>query len=280
MAFAKGAEAPSLVAIRNHWSGCWVGRGHSLPGRLLFLAFRAFSSYFEDRYREPGDSASASPPRICYLARFGCWRADLFSEFLQGNQCYFSISGALLMPSRSKSPIMPLRSSKSFRSGANLEIHFCFNPIRDLSVSLAVDLPFNPLRDFAPSFWPIVVPLCLFAVLYTYSMAKGYLDVFARLVMLLMPVFCIFAGMALGEIFPKLLKRRLLFALVMIVILLLIIPTILFDLAYGRAMQRRDVREMLRDDMRELIKDRSSTSYCCERTWRATSTLPCQRFFH
>jgi hypothetical protein len=111
-----------------------------------------------------------------------------------------------------------------------------------------------------PSFWPIVVPLCLFAALYTYSMAKNYMDLFARLVMLLLPVFCIFAGMAFGDILSKLFKRRLLFALVMILILLLIMPTILFDWAYGRAMRGRDVREMLRNDMGELIKDRSSTS--------------------
>ena len=52
------------------------------------------------------------------------------------------------MPSRSKSPIMPLRSSQSSRSSPNLEILFCFNPIRDLSDSVAGDLPFNPLRDF------------------------------------------------------------------------------------------------------------------------------------
>ena len=110
------------------------------------------------------------------------------------------------------------------------------------------------------SFWPAVVPLCIFAALYTYSMAKGYSGVFARQVMLLLPVFCIFAGLALEDILPRLLKRRLLFALVMISILLLIMPTILFDYAYGRAMQRRDAREMLRGDMRELIKDRSSTS--------------------
>jgi hypothetical protein len=91
-------------------------------------------------------------------------------------------------------------------------------------------------------------------------MAKNYMDLFARLVMLLLPVFCIFAGMAFGDILSKLFKRRLLFALVMILILLLIMPTILFDWAYGRAMRGRDVREMLRNDMGELIKDRSSTS--------------------
>jgi len=110
------------------------------------------------------------------------------------------------------------------------------------------------------SFWPTVVPLGLFAALYTYSMAKGYSGVFARQVMLLLPVFCILAGMAFGDILPRLVKRHLLFALVMISILLLIIPTILFDYAYGSAMRRRDAREMLRGDMRELIKDRSSTS--------------------
>ena len=110
------------------------------------------------------------------------------------------------------------------------------------------------------SFRPIVAPLCLFAALYTYPMAKGYSVVFARQVMLLLPVFCIFAGLAFADILPKLLKRRLLFALVVILILLLIIPTIVFDWAYGRAMRGRDVREMLRADLRELIKDRSSTS--------------------
>ena len=90
-----------------------------------------------------------------------------------------------------------------------------------------------------PSLWPTVVPLCVFAVLYTYSMAKGYLGVFARLTMLLMPVFCIFVGLACGDIFPKIVKRRLLCALVMILMLLLTLPSVLFDWAYGRAMQRR-----------------------------------------
>jgi hypothetical protein len=111
-----------------------------------------------------------------------------------------------------------------------------------------------------PSFWPIVVPLCVFTALYVYSMAKGYTDMFARLTMLVLPVFCIFAGLAFGDILRKLFKRRLLFALVMMLILLLIIPTILFDWAYGRAMRRGDVREMLRNDIQELIKDRSSTT--------------------
>jgi len=110
------------------------------------------------------------------------------------------------------------------------------------------------------SFHPIIIPLCLFVALYSYPMAKSYINIFARQVMILLPVFCIFAGLAFEDILPKFLKRRLLFALVMVAIVFLVIPTILFDFAYDRAMRQRDVREMLRDDMREVIKDRSSTS--------------------
>ena len=108
--------------------------------------------------------------------------------------------------------------------------------------------------------WPVVIPLCLFAALYLYSMAKGYTDMFARLAMLLLPVFCIFAGLAFGDIFPRVLKRRLLFAVVMTLILVLILPTILFDWSYDRAMRRRDVRQMLRNDLGELVRERPSTT--------------------
>jgi dolichyl-phosphate-mannose-protein mannosyltransferase len=113
---------------------------------------------------------------------------------------------------------------------------------------------------FRPSLWPAVVPVLLFAMLYLYSMAKGYLDAFARLTMLLMPVLCIFVGLACGEIFPKLVKRPLAFRLVITVLLLLTLPSIVFDWAYGQAMTRRDVRELLRNDMRASIADRSATS--------------------
>ena len=110
------------------------------------------------------------------------------------------------------------------------------------------------------SFHRIVLPLCLFVILYSYPMAKSYINIFARQVMILLPVFCIFAGLAFEDIIPKLLKRRLLFALVMTVIALLVIPTFLFDFAYGSAMRGRDVREIVRADMGQLIKDRSSSS--------------------
>ena len=111
-----------------------------------------------------------------------------------------------------------------------------------------------------PSLWPAVIPLFLFAILYTYSMAKGYLDAFARLTMLLMPVLSIFVGLACGEIFPRIVKRPLAFRLIITVLILLILPSIDFDWAYGQAMTRRDVRELLRNDMRTLIADRSATT--------------------
>jgi len=110
------------------------------------------------------------------------------------------------------------------------------------------------------SLWPTVVPLCVFAMLYTYSMAKGYLDAFARLTMLLMPVFCIFVGLAWGEVSRKIIKRPLVLRLVITVMVLLILPTIVFDCAYDQAMKRRDVRELVRNDMRDLSSRRSATT--------------------
>ena len=165
------------------------------------------------------------------------------------------------MRSRSKSPCIRLRELEIFSIWQpvwryfSVLIPYATYPILWLMIYLST--LYVILRR---SFRPIVAPLCLFAAFYTYLMAKGYSIVFARQVMLLLPVFCIFAGLAFADILPKLLKRRLLFALVMISVLLLIIPTIVFDWAYGRAMRGRDVREMLRNDLRELIKDRSSTS--------------------
>jgi hypothetical protein len=103
----------------------------------------------------------------------------------------------------------------------------------------------------------IVLPLCLFMALYTYPMAKGYIVIFARQVMLLLPVFCIFVGLASGKILPRLLKRPFLFGLVAALLALLVLPTLLFDWAYGQAMQRRDVRDLLRQDLAELVKTQS-----------------------
>jgi hypothetical protein len=110
------------------------------------------------------------------------------------------------------------------------------------------------------SLWSTVIPLGVFATLYTYSMAKGYVDHFARLTMLFIPVLCIFVGLAWGEIFAKTVKRPFMLGFVIILLVLLIFPSISFDLAYDQAMKGRDVRDQLRNDIRELITGRSATT--------------------
>jgi hypothetical protein len=106
---------------------------------------------------------------------------------------------------------------------------------------------------FRKSLSHIVLPLCLFSVLYTYPMAKGYIVVFARQVMLLLPVFCIFVGLAAERFFAKVSNRLLQVALA-VLLTLFILPTVLFDWAYGGAMQQPDVRDLLRQDLVQLVK--------------------------
>jgi hypothetical protein len=106
------------------------------------------------------------------------------------------------------------------------------------------------------SLWHTVIPLCLFAILYTYPMAKGYIVVFARQVMLLLPVCCIFVGFASERVFTKA-PNSLLRAGFATLLALLILPTLVFDWAYGQAMQERDVRDLLRQDLAELVKTQS-----------------------
>jgi Dolichyl-phosphate-mannose-protein mannosyltransferase len=104
----------------------------------------------------------------------------------------------------------------------------------------------------------IVLPLCLFTALYTYLMAKGYIVIFGRQVMLLLPVCCIFVGLASERVLTKVSNRPLLSGLVAALLASLVLPTLLFDWAYGQAMRRRDVRDLLRQDLAELVKTQSS----------------------
>lgn len=107
------------------------------------------------------------------------------------------------------------------------------------------------------SLWQVVLPLCLFAALYTYPMSKGYIVIFARQVMLLLPIFCIFVGLAGKEIFKNVRSRPFLSAGLGVVMAVLILPTLLFDWAYGKAMQGRDVRDAVRQDLSALVKTSS-----------------------
>ncbi|MEO6872700.1 MAG: glycosyltransferase family 39 protein [Chthoniobacterales bacterium] len=110
------------------------------------------------------------------------------------------------------------------------------------------------------SLWPIVLPLFLFSALYTYPMAKGYIVVFARQVMLLLPVFCIFLGLAAKFALDKTRERPSVVRGLAGLITLLILPTVAFDVAYDRAMSRGDVRETLRHDLTAVLKDTSSAT--------------------
>ncbi len=107
------------------------------------------------------------------------------------------------------------------------------------------------------SWWRIVLPLCLFAALYAYPMAKGYIVVFARQVMLLLPIFAIFVGLATKVIIDKFQNQPWVLRGLAVVLALLILPSLIFDFAYGRAMSGRDVRDALRHDLAALLRDTS-----------------------
>jgi Dolichyl-phosphate-mannose-protein mannosyltransferase len=95
----------------------------------------------------------------------------------------------------------------------------------------------------------VTIPLLLFALFYTYPMAKGYIVIFARQVMLLLPVFCILIGMAFDDVF----KRRSLRIAVALFLILTALPSIMFDVAYVRAMRQTDPRVALQEDLKKAI---------------------------
>lgn len=85
-------------------------------------------------------------------------------------------------------------------------------------------------------------------------MGKGYLGpYFARITMLLFPGFCILIGIACSDLYLRLRNNRI-FAVVLTGVLLIIVgPSGVFDVVYGRAMQQKDAREALREDLQALI---------------------------
>jgi hypothetical protein len=98
------------------------------------------------------------------------------------------------------------------------------------------------------------VPLMMFSALYLYFMAKGYLGpYFARATMLLFPGFCILVGIASADLQLRLNNKRILAVSFTAAILLAFAPSVMFDIAYDRAMQRKDAREALREDLQMLI---------------------------
>ena len=100
------------------------------------------------------------------------------------------------------------------------------------------------------------VPILIFSFLYLYFMAKGYLGpYFARTSMLLFPGFCVLCGIAYRDLLLRLKDRR----IVAVALLLVLGPSVFFDVAYGRAMQRKDARLVLRADLQRSIGEAPAT---------------------
>jgi hypothetical protein len=107
---------------------------------------------------------------------------------------------------------------------------------------------------FKRSLYSLTVPILIFSLLYLYFMGKGYLGpYFARVIMLLFPGFCVLVGIA-GADLQLILRNKLTMAVGLIgALLLAFVPSILFDVAYDRAMRQKDVRQVVREDLQKSI---------------------------
>src|SRR5204863_1767930 len=100
---------------------------------------------------------------------------------------------------------------------------------------------------FKRSLYSLTVPILIFSLLYLYFMGKGYLGpYFARVTMLLLPGFCVLVGVACADLQLKMKHNRPVAILLTCVLLLVLGPSVFFDMAYGRAMQKKDAREIVR----------------------------------
>jgi 4-amino-4-deoxy-L-arabinose transferase-like glycosyltransferase len=105
------------------------------------------------------------------------------------------------------------------------------------------------------------LPILIFSTLYVYFIAKGYLGRanFARVAMLLFPGFCIMVGLAYGDLLRLLKKQRMSAIVLTIVTVLVIAPSVVFDVAYAHAMEQKDVRSALREDLNKMIANSPAT---------------------
>jgi hypothetical protein len=113
---------------------------------------------------------------------------------------------------------------------------------------------------FRRSLYNLSVPILIFSLLYLYFMGKGYLGpYFARITMLLFPGFCILVGIVCADLQLRL-RNNSAFALVITCAFILVLgPSVVFDIAYGRAMQQKDARQVLREDLQKEIGQAPTT---------------------
>ena len=107
---------------------------------------------------------------------------------------------------------------------------------------------------FRRSLYSLSVPILIFSLLYLYFMGKGYLGPYAaRVTMLLFPGFCVLVGIGCSDLQLTLRNKRATAVVLSGALLLVMVPSIIFDLAYDRAMQQTDAREVLRKDLQRFI---------------------------
>src|SRR5436309_12689554 len=95
---------------------------------------------------------------------------------------------------------------------------------------------------FRRSLYSLSVPILIFSLLYLYFMGKGYLGPYAaRVTMLLFPGFCIIVGLVCADLQLRLRNKQIL-AVLTGAILLVLGPSVVFVMAYVRAMQQKDAR--------------------------------------
>src|SRR5262249_25366218 len=109
---------------------------------------------------------------------------------------------------------------------------------------------------FRRSLYSLSIPILIFSLLYLYFMGKGYLaPYFARITMLLFPGLCVLAGIAFRDLQLRLRNKGRMAVLLTCGLLLVFVPSLGFDIAYGQAMQQKDVRQIVREDLQNLIGD-------------------------
>src|SRR6266705_2296894 len=113
---------------------------------------------------------------------------------------------------------------------------------------------------FRRSFYSVSVPILIFSLLYLYLMGKGYLGpVFARVTMLLFPGFCVLVGLACSDVQLRLKNNRALVVVLTGALIFVIGPSVVFDIAYGRAMQKKDARQLVRRELQKLSGEAPAT---------------------
>jgi hypothetical protein len=110
------------------------------------------------------------------------------------------------------------------------------------------------------SLYSLSVPILIFSLLYLYFMGKGYFGGYvARVTMLLFPGFCVLVGIAFNDLRLALRNQRAMGVVVTGALLLILAPSVVFDMAYVRAMQQKDARQLVREDLKKMIGEAPAT---------------------